>query len=76
MSVPSQGIIKIGEEKIGDHLETVSNFINFFKSPWYFPGGPVVKISPCNAWGGDLNSGQGAKIPHALGLKNKTEAIW
>ena len=32
MSVPSQGIIKRGEEKIGDHLETVSNFSNFLKA--------------------------------------------
>ena len=32
-----------------------------------FPGGPVVKIPPCNA--GDLGSipGQGTKIPQAVG---------
>ena len=46
---------------------------------WDFPAGcPVLKISPSNVGGGggwDSNSGQGAKIPHALGLKNKTEAI-
>ena len=45
------------------------------RKSWDFPGGPVVKIPPSNARGGDSNSGQEAKIPHALGLKNKTEAI-
>ena len=31
-----------------------------------FPGGPVVKNSPCNAWDMSGIPGQGTKIPHAL----------
>ena len=51
---------------------------------WDFPGGPVVKASPFNARGAGSILSQGAKIPHALKLKNqslkkkkkkKTEAI-
>ena len=38
---------------------------------WDFPGGPVVKTSPSNAWGAGLTPGQGAKIPHALQPKNQ-----
>ena len=40
-----------------------------------FPGGPVVKISPCNA--GDMGSipGRGTKIPHAVGLLNPGTAM-
>ena len=43
-----------------------------------FPGGPVVKTSLSSARGTDSISGQGAKIPHALGpkkTKNKTSNI-
>ena len=36
-----------------------------------FPGGPVVKTSPSNAGGLGLTPGHGAKIPHALWLKNQ-----
>ena len=38
-----------------------------------FPGSQVIKNSPSNA--GDAGSipGQGAKIPHALWQKNKTQ---
>ena len=38
---------------------------------WDFPGGPVVKNSPCNA--GDAGSipGQGTKIPHVAWPKEK-----
>ena len=36
-----------------------------------FPGGPVVKTSPCNAEGAGKIPGQGVKIPHALGPKNQ-----
>ena len=32
----------------------------------YFPGGPVVKMLPSNAWGMGSVPGWGAKIPHAL----------
>ena len=36
-----------------------------------FPGGPVVKISPSNAWSVCSIPGQGAKIPHAPQPKKK-----
>ena len=36
-----------------------------------FPGGPVVKTSPCNAGGTDSIPGRGAKIPHASWPKNQ-----
>ena len=36
-----------------------------------FPGGPVVKDSPCNEEGMDLIPGQGAKIPHILRPKHQ-----
>ena len=38
---------------------------------------PVVRTSPNNARGAGLNTGQGARIPHASGKKprHKTEAI-
>ena len=36
-----------------------------------FPGGPVVKTSPSNAGGVGSIPGQGAKIPHASGLKSE-----
>ena len=32
-----------------------------------FPGGPVVKNLPSNAWDTDSIPGWGAKIPHAAG---------
>ena len=32
---------------------------------WDFPGGPVVKNPPCNAWNMGSNPGQEAKIPYA-----------
>ena len=38
-----------------------------------FPGGPVVKISPSNAWSVCSIPGQGAKIPHAPQPKKKKE---
>ena len=31
---------------------------------WDFPGGPMVKTSPCNAEGAGSVPGQGTKIPH------------
>ena len=45
---------------------------------WDFPGGPVVKTLPSSAGGEGSITGQGAKIPHALGpinQKHKTEEI-
>ena len=36
-----------------------------------FPGSPVAKISPSNPEGLGLIPGQGAKIPHASGLRNQ-----
>ena len=48
------------------------------KAPGDFPGSPVVETSPSNAGGAGLIPGQGAKIPHASGLKkpkHKTETI-
>ena len=38
---------------------------------WDFPGDPVVKTSPSNAWAVGLIPGQGARIPHALRPKKK-----
>ena len=32
---------------------------------WDFPGGPVVKNPPCNAWNMGSNPGREAKIPYA-----------
>ena len=32
---------------------------------WDFPGGPVVKTSPCNVGGAGSITGGGARIPHA-----------
>ena len=42
-----------------------------------FPGGPVVKTLPSNVWGVGLSSVpvRGAKIPHTLWPKHKTEAV-
>ena len=41
-----------------------------------FPGGPVVKTSPCNIGGAGLIPGWGAKIPGASWpKKHKTEII-
>ena len=40
-----------------------------------FPGGPVVKNPPFNAWDVGLIPGQGTKIPHAtLQLSNEDPA--
>ena len=36
-----------------------------------FPGGTVVKTAPSIAGGAGSIPGQGAKIPHASGLKNQ-----
>ena len=38
---------------------------------WDFPGGPVVKTSSSNSELPGLIPGQGAKLPHASGTKNK-----
>ena len=35
-----------------------------------FPGGPVVKNSPCNTGDMGLIPGQGTKIPHVAGQLN------
>ena len=32
---------------------------------WDFPGGPVVKILPCNTEATGSTPGQGSRIPHA-----------
>ena len=37
----------------------------------YFPGGPVVKISPSSAGGVSLIPDWGVKSPHASGLENQ-----
>ena len=42
--------------------ENVSFLTYFFQD---FPGGPIVKIPPCNSGGVDLIPGQGTRIPHA-----------
>ena len=38
-----------------------------------FPGGPVVKISPCSAESGGSIPGHTTKIPRASGQKTKTK---
>ena len=38
---------------------------------WNFPGRPVVKTSPSNTGGAGSIPGQGAKIPHALRMKDQ-----
>ena len=38
-----------------------------------FPGGPVVKISPCSAESGGSIPGHATKIPRASGQKTKTK---
>ena len=38
---------------------------------WDFPGGPMVRASPCNAGGVGLTPGQGTKIPHASWPRNQ-----
>ena len=38
---------------------------------WDFPGGPVVKTLPSNAWDVDLISCQGPKVPPSLGYGQK-----
>ena len=58
-------------------LETKPSHESIFRD---FPGGPVVRTSHSNAGGVGSILGWGAKIPHALWLKNqnikqKTEAI-
>ena len=35
------------------------------KGNWDFPGGPVVRTSPCNVGGAGLIPGQGAMTPQA-----------
>ena len=42
------------------------------KEIWDFPGGPVVKTPPSSEGGTGSIPGQGAKIPHALGPKNRS----
>ena len=36
-----------------------------------FPGGPVVRISPCNAGGAGSIPGEELRFPHALQLKDQ-----
>ena len=38
---------------------------------WDFHGGPVVRTLPSNAGSGGSTSGQGTKILHASGLRNR-----
>ena len=41
------------------------------KLSWDFPAGPVVKTSPSNAGGADLNPSWRAKIPYVSWPKNQ-----
>ena len=50
--------IKLHSSKVLFWLKTDINF-------WDFPGNPVVKTLPPNAWGVSLVPGQAARIPFA-----------
>jgi len=56
---------RVCEEKTDAQREPLINFGCKDRQWRDFPGGLVVKTSPSKAGGVGLNSGWGAKIPHA-----------
>ena len=57
-------------EWLSEEEAALREWISQEKESGDFPGAPVVKVSPSNAWHVGSIPGQGAEIPHALQPKN------